>query len=193
MWLNTPGLLSPPLPRSWLAGQGCATGSPHLIWCFAHFHLFNVTVSSLHLLSTVLLCIQVFVEENTVLDVPAYFLLIPFCPTQFETRLLFARQAGCVLLSIVSSDQYLGFSNVLQTLRINVLLWFQQPKGVWQDMQAGYTAGHLWSEFSWISYGAWKIDNFIYTEGTEQFGTGQVTPEPSGEVVHISYQATRGR
>lgn len=55
-----------------------------------------------------------FVEENSVLDVPAYFLLVPICPIKFETSLLYARKAGCLSLSIVSSDQYLGFSNVLQ-------------------------------------------------------------------------------
>lgn len=76
--------------------------------------IFNVTVSSLHLLSTILLCIQVFAEESPVLDVPAYFLLVPICPIKFETNLLYARQAGCGSLSKASSDQYLGFSNVSQ-------------------------------------------------------------------------------
>lgn len=28
-----------------------------------------------------------------------------------------------------------------------MLLWFQQPKGVWQDMQAGFTAGQSFDGF----------------------------------------------
>lgn len=114
MWPHTPGFPSPSLPWSWLAEQGCVIGSPCLIWSFTHFHLLNVTVSSLQLLSARLLSIQVFAEENPALDVPAYFLLVPICPIKFESSLLFARQAGCVSLSILSSEQYLGFSNVLQ-------------------------------------------------------------------------------
>lgn len=102
------GFPSSSLPRCWLSEQGCVIGSPHLIRCYTHFLLLNVTVSSLHLLSAILLCIQVFVEGNPVLDVPAYFLLIPICPIKFETSLLFARQAGCISFSVVSSDQYLG-------------------------------------------------------------------------------------
>lgn len=114
MWPNTAGFPSPSLPRSWLSEQGCAIGNPHLIWCFTHFPLLNVTVSSLHLLSAILLCVQVFAEENPVLDVSAYFLHVPICPIKFETSLLCSRQAGCVSFSIVSSEQYLGFFNVLQ-------------------------------------------------------------------------------
>lgn len=106
MWPNTPGFPSPSLPRSWLSEQGCAIGNPHHIWCFTHLPLLNVTVSSLHL--AILLGVQVFPEENPVLDVPAYFLLVPICPIKFETSLLFSRQAGHVSFSIVSSDQYLG-------------------------------------------------------------------------------------
>lgn len=192
MWPNTAGLPSPPLLRSWLAEQGCAIGSPHLIWCFTHIHLLNVTVSSLHLLSAVLLGIQVFVEETTVLDLPAYFLLIPICPTKFETRLPFARQAGHVFLSIVSSDQYSRFSNVLQRGSEPIYCSDSSSPKVSGKICRLDSQLVIYGQFSWISRGAWRIDPFIHTEGTEQFEAGQVTPEPSG-VVKVSCQTTRGR
>lgn len=190
-WPNTPGLPSPSLPGSWLSEQGCVTDSPRLIWCFT-FPLLMVTVSSLHLLSAILLCIQVFVEENPVLDVSAYFPLIPICPIKCETNLLFARQAGSVSFSIVSSDQYLGFSNVLQ--RGSESMYHSGSSIPMVSVsQAGFTAGHLWPEFWWISHGAWRIDHFIHTEGSQQFEADQVTTDPTGAVVNVSGQSTGGR
>lgn len=120
-------------------------------------------------------------------------LTVPVCPIKFETSRLFARQAGYVSFTIVSSDWYLFFQWITERLRINAPLCFQQPNDVWHHIQAGFPVGHLWSEFWWISQGAWRIDHFIHTEGSEQFEAGQVTPEPTGEVVKVSCQTTRGR
>lgn len=91
-------------------------------------------------------------------------LTVPVCHIKFETSLLSARQAGYVSFTIVSSDWYLFFQWITEWLRINALLCFQQPNGVWQHIQAGFPGGHLWSEFRWISQGAWRIDHFIHTE-----------------------------
>lgn len=61
-------------------------------------------------------------------------LTVPVCTIKFETSLLFARQAGYVLFTIVSSDQYLFFRWITERLRINAPLCFQQPNGVWHHI-----------------------------------------------------------